>query len=171
MKRSAVSIQPSALQSITLAPSHRTHRRGVALMDVLVAGIMLAIGLAVVISLVTRSLRIQTDSEKQLTASWLADELLAMVVVEGPENFNKKQDTNGRYEFPFDEFEFDVQIDDQGQTQPYSVTATVSWPSGRGYKNVQAHTFIDDRKSEPEQEQRIPLEPVDRDARWYPEED
>jgi len=168
MKRSAFSDQQSARFGVTLATSHR---RGIALMDVLVAGIMLAIGLAVVISLVTRSLRLQTDSEKQLTASWLADELLAMVVVEGPENFNKVQDSNGRYEFPFEEFEFDVQIDEQGDSLPYSVTATVSWPSGRGYKNVQAHTFIDDRRSEPEQEQRIPLEPVDRDARWYPEEE
>lgn len=146
-------------------------RRGIALMDVIIAGILLAISLAVVISLCTRSLRMQTDGEKQLTASWLADELLAMVLVEGPLNYPKIHDTNGRCEYPFEEFEYDLAIEDQGQTLPYSVTATVTWPSGRGFKSIQAHTYIDDRRTEPEQELRVPAEPVDRDARWYPEEE
>jgi hypothetical protein len=168
MQRSAVRSQRSAIRSRlrrgTLAPCQR--RRGVALIDVILGGVLLAIGLAVVISLATRSLRSQTDGEKRLIASWLADELLTTVLVEGPINYPKLYDNHGQCESPFGEFEYDVHIEDQGLNAPFRVTASLSWPSGAGYQSVQVQTLIAERGGDPYQP-RAPLEPVDRLDRWY----
>ena len=79
-------------------------RRGFALVDVIIGGVLLAVGLAVIISLNSRSLANQVDGERQLTASWLADELLSMVLVNGPVDYPKMNDTSGRFEPPFEEF-------------------------------------------------------------------
>lgn len=147
----------------------RRHRSGFALIDVIVGGVLLAIGLGAVISLTTRSLTVQTDSEKMITASWLADELLSTVVVEGPVDFPKLFDTSSRFDYPFEEFDYDVIIDDQGIGQPFRVTAVVRWAGGRGERFVQVQTLISERGGDPEQP-RAPVEPVDRMARWYPEE-
>ena len=48
-----------------------------------------------------------------------------MVVVEGAENYPHLYDTYGRFEPPFEQFEYEVIIDDQGQYEPLSVTAIV----------------------------------------------
>lgn len=141
-------------------------RRGFALVDVILGGILLSIGLAAIISLATRSLKAQTDGEKQMTAAWLCDELLSLVVVDGPINFPRTHDTSGQFEFPFQEYSFDVDLMDQGADQPYVVTATVSWQAGRGVRTVQVQTLIADRKDDPD-ETRIPEEPIDREERWY----
>ena len=50
----------------------------------------------------------QSSGEKQLTASWLADELLSMVLVEGPDNYPKRNDTSGRFTAPFEGFSFET---------------------------------------------------------------
>ena len=56
-------------------------RKGIALIDVIIGSVMLAVGLAVVISMSSRSLLRQSNAERQITASWLADELLTMALV------------------------------------------------------------------------------------------
>ncbi len=147
---------------------HRA-RRGFALMDVIIGGVMLSIGLGVVLTLATRALASQAQGERQLVAAWLLDELLAMVVVEGPVEFPHLQSTHGRFDPPFDEFEFDVNLEDLGVGQPFLVTATVSWPRGREKRQVQAQTYIATRFVDPENpfEDRFPLEPIDRIGRWY----
>ena len=144
----------------------RPSRRGFALIEVVMGGLLLGIGLAVIISLATRSLLMQTDGEKRLTASWLADELLTMVLVEGPVNYRKLYDSHGGFAPPFEEFGYDVLLEDQGIGLPFRVTATVNWPSGAGYAQVQVQTLISDRGGDPNQP-RAPYEVVDRVNRWY----
>lgn len=146
-------------------------RRGIALVDVIIGSVMLAIGLAVVVSLTTRSLATQTEGEKQLTAAWLADELLSMVLVEGPVEYPKLYDANDRFDPPFDEFDYDVAIEDLGPSQPFRVTATVRWAGGRGIRQVQAQTLIADRGGDPELEHREPYEPIDREQRYLDREE
>lgn len=150
---------------------HISHRRsnapqGFALMDVLVGGVMLAIGLAVTLSIASRSINAQTTGERQMTASWLLDELLSMVIVEGPVEFPHVQATSGRFDPPFELFEFEVNLEDLGVNQPFLVTATVRWAQGHSTRQVQAQTYIALRNDEPF-EDRIPLEPIDRISRWY----
>ncbi|MCH7799192.1 MAG: hypothetical protein IID28_12220 [Planctomycetes bacterium] len=141
-------------------------RRGIALMDVILGGVMLGIGLTVVISLASRSMTIQAHAQKQLTAAWLVDELLAMVLVEGPVNYPKLYSTSGRFDFPFEDYEYDVVIEDIGLRQPFRVTAYVRWPHHGDFRQAQAQTYIAERLGDPTQV-RIPLEPIDRIGRYY----
>src|SRR5262245_43958452 len=100
-------------------------RRSFALLDALVGSVILGIGLAVTLSVASRSIAMQVDGQRQLTAAWLLDELLGSVVMDGPVAFPQLNATNGRFDPPFDEFEFDVDIDDLGLGKPLMVTATV----------------------------------------------
>lgn len=143
-------------------------RRGIALIDAIIGGVILGIGLSVMLTVTSRSLRMQADGEKRVTASWLADELLTMVLVEGPDNYPKRNDTSGRFTEPFDQFGFEVDIEYLGRGLPYRVNAVVSW-SDRPADAVRVESLIALRAGEPEQ-LREPFEPVDRLSRYYDEE-
>lgn len=140
-------------------------RRAFALIDVIIGGAMLGIGLAVIISLNSRALANQIEGERQLTASWLADELLNMVLVDGPVDFPKINDVTGRFETPFDNFRYDVDIEDKGISEPFLVTAMVKWDGAGGERKVQVQTLIAERGGDPG-EQRAPAELIDREERW-----
>jgi hypothetical protein len=148
----------------------RAPRRGLALLDVIVGGIMLGIGLSVLLTLTTRSLAQQTNGEKRMTATWLADELLSLVVVEGPDEYSLRQDTAGEFTAPFTEFSFEVEIDELGRELPYEVTATVWWGPGDS-QSVTVQTIVARRRGEREEPRaREPLEPLDREQRYYDDE-
>ena len=115
----------------------------------------------------------QADGQRQLQASWLLDELLSTVVMDGPVAFPQLNATSGRFDPPFDEYEFDVQIDDLGIGKPLQVTAAVRWRRGRDVRQVEAQTYVADRRL-PEGEvleMRAPELPIDRIERWYPDEE
>lgn len=148
----------------------RPRHAAFALIDVIIGTVVLGIGLTVVISLAARSLKTQSDGEKRITASWLADELLATVLMEGPVAYPKMYDNHGFFTYPFEEFEFDVFIEDQGLSVPHRVTATIGWNGAAGPQQIQVQTLISERGGDPNQP-RAPLEPVDRMARWYEDDD
>ena len=156
---------------MTALPRRRP-RRGFALMDVIVGGVMLGIGLGVVLTLASRAITAQAQGERQLVAAWLLDQLLSMVVVEGPLEYPHTPPTNGQSDLPFAGFHFAINLEDLGVGQPFLVTATVRWPRGREERQVQAQTYIAPRFVDPENpyEQRIPVEPIDRIGRWYDDE-
>ena len=79
-------------------------RRGIALMDAIVGGLILAIGVGTVMSITSRSIRQQVRGEKRLVASWLADDLLNMVVTEGPVEYPRIHDTAGNFAAPFEAY-------------------------------------------------------------------
>ena len=145
-------------------------RRGFALMDAIVGGVILGIGIAVTVSLASRALGMLATGRQQVVASWLMDELLSMVLVEGPVAYPNLHPTGGRFDPPFDTFEYEIAIDDIGLGKPFLVTAVVSWPQGRGSRSVSAQTYIAERRGDPLQ-QRAPLEPIDRIERYYGSED
>ncbi len=145
-------------------------RRGVALMDAIIGGVMLGIGLTVILSLASRAIAMQANGARQITAAWLADELLAMVLIEGPVDYPRLYATHGPFDFPFEDYEFDLDIEDIGVRQPLRVTATVRWPHGPNYRDVQVQTYIAQRMGDPLQT-RAPLEPIDRLGRYYGEDE
>lgn len=145
-------------------------RSGFALIDVVVAGIILGVGMTVLLSTTSRALLAQSDAERRLVATWLADELLSMVIVEGPIIYPQIHDNSGRFEDPFEDYEYDLEIADNGLGVPYSVIATVRWESGRRTRDVRIETLVAVRQGEPEQP-RIPLEPIDRESRYYEDEE
>ena len=146
--------------------NNHIRRTGFALVDVIAGGIMLGIGLAVIMSIVSRSLMAHTDGEKRLTAAWLADGLLNMVLAEGPDVYPKIHDTAGEFGEPFPEFSYAVVFEDLGETEPWAVTAIVRWNDGA--KEIKVETLIATRINE-SVEPRAPEEPIDRDARYYDE--
>jgi len=148
-------------------------RRGVILLDVLVASLILAIGLAVTMSLASQSLIGQGISERRITASWLADGLLGMVMSEGPRRYSMRQPSEGRFEAPFDDYDYELTIRSRGDWVPYEVTATVSWIDRGGPMQVHVQTLAAPRQGEEDDWSNWrPEEPLDREARtWEEEED
>ena len=138
-------------------------RRGFALIDVIIAGVILAIGLTTLFSITTRSLRLQKDGEIQVVAASLLDTLLSTVLTEGPLDYPKLHSTNGRFDPPFDDFEYVVRLDDPGEGSAVKVLATVYHLSGQEYS---CETLIAMKLGEDPDPIREPEEPIDRQARY-----
>jgi Tfp pilus assembly protein PilV len=120
----------------------RRARRAFALMDVLVAGIVLGVSLVTLVGLVSRSLASQARSERLSTAAMLADETLGEILVEGVEEYQQHRSLESRFETPFDEFRYQIQIDAPAPGEAYGVTVTVQWEDGRRESSVVVETRI-----------------------------
>ena len=82
-----------------MRPNPRTDRtgsRGFALLDVVIAGVILAIGLATLFSLTSRSLDAQRDGEIKVLAAGMLDSLLSEVLLEGPADYQALPSSAGR---------------------------------------------------------------------------
>jgi Tfp pilus assembly protein PilV len=154
-------------------------RRGMVMLDVIVGGVILGIGIAVIMSLASRSLSAQTEGERRMQAAWLADELLNMVLVEGPKDYEKLYSTHGDFDVPFENFAYEVEIDDLDRGLLYDVTATVAWGDMESQRQrVVVQAYIAQRQYGDLEgaaleivEERKPLSPLDRDERWYGEDE
>ena len=112
--------------------THRHTRAGVALLDVLIAALLLGIGLSVTLSMASQALRAEQTGEWRLTASWLADEALAMVVAVGPEKYQQSEPMEGRFEEPFNRFDWSLEMKKPSDWEPWQVRATVNWQDRGG---------------------------------------
>ncbi|MCH2133427.1 MAG: hypothetical protein MK116_06735 [Phycisphaerales bacterium] len=148
---------------------HPRHtRRGVALVEVILAALILGIGLSVSLSLATTSLKRQGLGEHNLTAAWLADEQMSMVLMEGPQQFLQTHPTSGTFDPPFDEFDYEVEIQHVGDYEPYTVEVYITWDGND--RQFVLDAIIAPRQGELEEfEDRKPLEPIDREAIYYEE--
>ena len=144
-----------------------THRKGLALIDVIIGTTMLAIGLAVVISMSSRSLVSQGNAERQITASWLADELLTMALVVGPDEYAKTYPKSGTFESPFQEFTYEIEFEEDSFYMPLLTTATIFWEVSETERSISIETLIARRHGEIQD--RLPVEPIDREARYWDE--
>jgi hypothetical protein len=149
---------------VSLAPAAAVARRGFALVDAIVAGILLAVGLAAIISLGSRALSLQQRGEREIVAASLLDELLSTVLMEGPADYVQLHPTSGRFDDPFGDFEFEVMIEDGSAGVPFKVTAVVRHDSGDSFL---CETLIAPKLGEEPDPPRAPLEPIDRDALLY----
>lgn len=147
-------------------PTTKQHR-GLALIDVIIGSSMLAIGLAVIISMSSRSLIRQGDAERQITASWLADELLTMALVIGPDEYAKTNPKNGRFDPPFNNFRYEIELEDASLYLPVKALASVYWEVSGTEHFVEIETLLARRHGDTVD--RLPVEPVDREARYWDE--
>lgn len=138
-------------------------RRGFALVDVIIAGVILAIGLTTLFSITTRSLRLQKEGEIQVVSASLLDTLLSTVLTEGPLDYVKLHSTNGRFDPPFSDFEYQVRLDDPGEGTAVNVRATVTHETGLEYS---CETLIAVKLGEEPDPIREPEEMIDRQARY-----
>lgn len=142
----------------------RAHvRRGWALVDVIVGGVILAVGLAAVISIAERSLAMQQRSERELVAAQLLDGLLAEVLSVGVVEWDLTRSPSGAFDAPFDGWEWELAIDKQGTGDPYRVVAIARDRDGAEFR---VETLMAPRPENTEEPQRAPTVPIDRQARY-----
>jgi len=140
-----------------------TRRPGFALLDVVIAGVILAIGLATLFSLTSRSLEAQREGEIKVLAAGMLDSLLSEVLLEGPADYQDLHSSAGRGDYPYEEFEYRIRISDPGVGEPYEVLAVVTHDTGRTYE---CETLIAAKLGEEPDPIREPQEPIDREARY-----
>lgn len=138
-------------------------RRGFALIEVVIAGIVLAIGLSAVVSVAARALSDQQRGEHAVAAAALLDGLLGQVLVDGPIDYPRINGTSGRCPDPWDDFEYEVRIEEADVGDACDVLAIVRDPNGREYRCA---TRIAPRIGDNPSPDRAPPEPVDREERW-----
>jgi hypothetical protein len=115
----------------------------------------------------SRSLIRQGDAERQITASWLADELLTMALVVGPDEYAKAYPKSGRFDPPFNNFTYEIELEDESLYLPVKAIATVFWEVSKTEHFVEIETLIARRHGD--SVDRLPVEPVDREARYWDE--
>lgn len=142
-------------------------RTGLALIDVIIGSVMLAVGLAVVISMSSRSLLRQGDAERQVTASWLADEILTMILVVGPDEYEKLYPKTGQFEPPFEQFRYEIEMEEESIYMPVKSTAKIFWDVSGNDHSISIETMIARRHGDVVD--RLPAEPLDREARYWDE--
>lgn len=137
-------------------------RKGFALIDAILGGALLALGLAGLVTLSQRSLAMLQRGEHEAIAAAMLDELLAQVVTEGPGEFSRQREQAGRMPAPWPDWEFEVQIQSGGVGDAADVTALVRDPLGTEYRCATRVAPHDDTAMP---EERAPNEPIDRAMR------
>ncbi len=147
-------------------------RRGVALLEVIIAALMLGVGLAVTLSTAAQALRSELTGERRLTATWLADEALALVLAQGPRKYMLTEPMEGRFQPPFEEFDWILDLNQPSDWEAWNVSATVSWRNRSGTMSVTIDTRIAPRQGDEDDASNWkPLEMLDREARTWDEDD
>lgn len=138
-------------------------RRGFALLDAILGGTLLAVGLAGVVTLSQRSLVMLHRGEQEALAAAMLDELLAGVVTEGPTAYSQVRETAGRLRAPWPDWEFAVEIRGGAVGDPADVVAMVRSPEGIEYRCA---TRVAPHDENLPPDERAPEKPLDRTGRF-----
>lgn len=146
-------------------PRRARARRGFALMDAVIAGVLLSIGMITVLSVGGQAMTMQRRGEIDVRAASALDDLLSGVLTEGPEDYEQLYPLSGAFEFgsPYPDFQYMIEIERGGPGVPARVLATVIHEGGREYS---IETSIAERRGEEPNPNRVPEEPIDREARY-----
>jgi prepilin-type N-terminal cleavage/methylation domain-containing protein len=147
---------------------HRERHCGFTLIEVIVAGLILAVGMTALLTLTSRALAMQRRGEQKIVAASILDELLGSILTEGPQDFVRLHSTNGPCEPPFEDWNYKVEIEDAVGIDPFRLMAEVTSPDETVY---QCATLIAPKLGEVPDPDRFPPEPIDREARWAEIED
>ncbi len=140
----------------------RRHRRGFLLVDAIVAGVLLGIGLATVIGLTGSAIASQRKGEELQIAAMLADEQLNLVLAVGPEAYGSAFQPRGVCAEPFTGYRYTVTVTPRGGAEPYQVSATITWKSGGRDRSITIDTLIAPRRGEDPDPERKPEEAIER---------
>jgi hypothetical protein len=154
-------------RTIVCRPTRRprsARRAGFALMDAIIAGILLSIGMVAVLSVAGQALSLARRGEIDVRAAAAIDELLGKVLTEGPRDFPEIHPTAGPFEddSPYTDFEYAIRIDQGGAGVPAEVEVMLTHATGRSFKVV---TRMAEKRGEEPDPVRSPTEPIDRQAR------
>jgi type II secretory pathway pseudopilin PulG len=127
---------------VTFARATR-RSRSFALIDCIVATVLLGISLAVMIGLASSAVSSQTTGEKLSTAATLADEQLQLVLARGPDDYTQRFPVQGQCDAPFSDYSYKLAITGGGGVgEPYAVTCTISWNAGGSPKSIAIDTLM-----------------------------
>lgn len=144
------------------ASNTRARRRGVVLVDIIVATILLGVSLTALISMTGRALSAQRSGEQIETAAMLLDEQLSLVLARGPDNYGSRFETEGVCEVPYEAFRFKLDFSGGEGGDAYRVLATVTWTDGGKPQSVSAETMIAPRLGDDPDPDRRPDQPAVR---------
>lgn len=146
-------------------PNSPALRRGFALVDAIVGGILLGLALVSIIGLTGSSLSAQARGEQLATAAALADERLNLVLATGVEGYAGVFPMKGACDPPFEEFTYEMTFVARGDSDPYTVKAEIRWQAGGRAQSLAVETLIAPRVGDDPDPDRKPLETLDRAAR------
>ncbi len=117
--------------------------RSFALIDCIVATVLLGISLAVMIGLASSAISSQATGEKLSTAATLADEQLQLLLARGPDDYTQRFPIQGQCDAPFTDYSYKLSITGGGGVGvPYAVSCTISWNAGGGARNISIETLM-----------------------------
>lgn len=144
-------------------PSIRTReRRGVALVEVIVATIILGASLALLIGMAGRAVSAQQSGERLETAAMLLDEQMSLVLARGPDNYAARYDTTGLCDEPFAAYRYAIDITGGQGGDAYLVVTTISWEEGGRTRSESIQSYMAPRLGDEPDPDRRPDDPVVR---------
>ena len=137
--------------------------RGVVLVDLLVAAVLMGVALAVLVGMAGRALSSQSTGERLATAAMLADEQLNLVLARGPDQYASRYEVEGACEAPFESFRSRIDVGGGGAGgEAYEVAATILWREGDRERTIRVDTLMASRLGEEADPDRKPKERVER---------
>lgn len=141
----------------------RPTRAGVALLDAIVATIIMGVALALIIGLGGSAISAQTQGEQIQTAAMLADEQLELVLATGVDSTSAALPTSGTCDAPFEKYRYALSITPGSDSQPSIVKVTITWDTLTGPRSIDVETRIATRPSVDQNPQdRAPTEIIQR---------
>ncbi len=125
----------------------RVGRRGMTLVEVLTAAVILGAGVAGLLSAASMSLRNQRGSECRAGAMCLAQEKMSEVEVAGPRDWTTRRATQGIVDRPGMKYSWTVATEALSVGTLYSVLVTVEWSAPGSSGQVQLETWLNDYKA------------------------
>ncbi len=122
--------------------------RAFALVDVVIAGMILAIGLGAILSLSGRSITAAQRGEELATAAMLADEQLNMVLARGPDDYARRFGLEGVCDEPFTNYRYRLEFaGGRSVGEVYDVRVTIEWGGGAGGTSSSASAASNSRNA------------------------
>jgi hypothetical protein len=137
-------------------------RSGVALLDAIIAAVILGVALAAIIGLGSQALSTQATGEQLRIASMLADEQLNLVLARGPDNYAQRYTAAGACDAPYTDYSYELDFADGVGGNPYRVRATIRWGTGSAARSVVIETLVAPRTGDDPDPDRRPTQPVER---------
>lgn len=134
------------------------------LAEVLVAGVILGAGLAIIVGLSGRAIAMQTDGKHLRNAAQLADDRLNLVLATGTENFARVIREQGGFDAPFQAYSYTIDIQTAGPGEADLVTCTITWQSGGRERSMSVQAMIAPRLGDDADPDRAPESTINRQA-------
>lgn len=139
----------------TRSRAHARRPRAFALVDVIVAAVLLGVSLAVMLGIVGRAVTAQGDAHRLATAAMLADEQLNLVLAFGPDEYLRRFPASGQCEEPFADFAYELALTGGTDSTPFTASATIRWLTGARPQSLTIQTLIAPRPGdEPDPDRR-----------------